>query len=162
MILKIEPKVQIFSPLARLPQYQTEGSAGMDLVPAIDKAVIIQPGETKKLGLGLRIWIDNPSVSCLLVPRSSLATKHGITLANAPGLVDSDYQGEWILALKNESDKAFRVNPGERIAQAVFIPVVTVQEFDVVESFEVNTIRGCGGFGSTGITSAAGAPGITG
>lgn len=150
MIMVIEPKVQITSKYAKLPEYATDGSGGMDLKPAIEKEIVIQPGKTEMVPLGLRIWIENPFVAGFLLPRSGLGTKHGLVLANTIGLIDPDYQGEWIVAIYNRSDVAFRLKTDERIAQAIFVPIVKVTDFNVVDRFSSETVRGEGGFGSTG------------
>jgi dUTP pyrophosphatase len=148
-MISFEPQVKIISDFAKVPEYQSQGAAAMDLCAAIETPVIIQPGETKKIGTGLQIWIDNAHICGVILPRSGLSTKHGIVLGNTVGLVDSDYQGEWIISMHNRSDKAYRIEPGERIAQAMFLPVIRA-DLNIVDRFSSETGRGEGGFGSTG------------
>jgi dUTP pyrophosphatase len=112
--------------------------------------MILQAGETKLIPTGLKIWIENANVCAMILPRSGLGHKHGIVLGNGTGLIDADYQGEWMVSAYNRSYKAFRIEPGERIAQVVLVPVVRISEFNVVDSLSEKTARGEGGFGSTG------------
>ena len=135
-----------------LPEYATDGSAGLDLRAVIEKPINIAPGETKMIATGLAINIGDPNVACILLPRSGLGIKKGLVLGNLVGLCDSDYQGEYMVAAwnRNLSGDTIVVSPGERIAQAVFIPVIQV-EFEDVEEFSEKTQRGEGGFGSTGV-----------
>lgn len=131
-----------------LPEYATEGSAGLDLRACLDKAVMIQPGETILIPTGLAIYIADQGTAAVLLPRSGLGHKHGIVLGNLVGLIDSDYQGQVFVSCWNRSETAFTVNVGERIAQMVFVPIVQV-EFEQVSEFKQSD-RGTGGFGHTG------------
>ncbi len=131
-----------------LPNYATEGSAGMDLRAILDEPLSIEPGETHLLPTGIAIHIGDPSLAAILLPRSGLGHKHGIVLGNLVGLIDSDYQGPLMVSCWNRGDKTFIVEPGERIAQMVIVPVIQ-PEFHIVEAFEESQ-RGTGGFGSTG------------
>lgn len=131
-----------------LPEYATSGSAGLDLRVCIDCPLQIAPQETVLLPTGLAIYIANPSLSAVILPRSGLGHKHGIVLGNLVGLIDSDYQGELKISCWNRGQDHFTVNPGERIAQLVFVPVVRAV-FEVVDGF-AETLRGQGGFGSSG------------
>jgi dUTP pyrophosphatase len=131
-----------------LPNYATEGSAGLDLRACLDEAITLQPGETTLIPTGLAIHIDDPSLAAVLLPRSGLGHKHGIVLGNLVGLIDSDYQGQVFVSCWNRGQQAFEINIGERIAQMVFVPVVQVG-FEQVEEFSASE-RGTGGFGHTG------------
>lgn len=131
-----------------LPNYATDGSAGMDLRACLDSALTLEPGQTELIPTGISIYIADNSLAATLLPRSGLGHKHGVVLGNLVGLIDSDYQGPLMVSVWNRGDAAFTIEPGERIAQMVFVPVVQV-EFDVVEEFTA-TERGEGGFGSSG------------
>lgn len=131
-----------------LPQYATPGSAGLDLRVCIDEPLQIRAQETVLLPTGLAIYIADPMLAAVILPRSGLGHKHGIVLGNLVGLIDSDYQGELKISCWNRNSEHFTVQPGDRIAQLVFLPVVRV-EFQVVETF-TQTSRGEGGFGSSG------------
>lgn len=131
-----------------LPAYATEGSAGLDLRACLDAPLQILPGETHLIRTGLAIHIADPAFAGLVLPRSGLGHKHGIVLGNLVGLIDSDYQGELMVSCWNRGHDAFTIQPGERIAQYVLVPVVQA-EFRVVSSFEASA-RGAGGFGSSG------------
>ncbi|KTD65959.1 dUTP diphosphatase [Legionella shakespearei] len=131
-----------------LPTYATEGAAGLDLRVCINEPLQIAPQETVLLPTGLSIYIADPSLAAVILPRSGLGHKNGIVLGNLVGLIDSDYQGELKISCWNRSQEHFTVNPGERIAQLVFIPVVQAA-FEVVTSFTESN-RGEGGFGSSG------------
>lgn len=131
-----------------LPNYATEGSAGLDLRACLDEAITLQPGETTLIPTGLAIHIDDPGLAAVLLPRSGLGHKHGIVLGNLVGLIDSDYQGQVFVSCWNRGQQAFEINIGERIAQMVFVPVVQVG-FEQVEEFSASE-RGTGGFGHTG------------
>jgi dUTP pyrophosphatase len=131
-----------------LPNYATEGSAGLDLRACLDENITLQPGETTLIPTGLAIHIDDPSLAAVLLPRSGLGHKHGIVLGNLVGLIDSDYQGQVFVSCWNRGQTVFEITIGERIAQMVFIPVVQVG-FEQVEEF-TSSERGTGGFGHTG------------
>ncbi|KTD27155.1 MULTISPECIES: dUTP diphosphatase [Legionella] len=141
----LDPRVGDAIPL---PTYATSGSAGLDLRVCIDAPLQIAPQETVLLPTGLAIYIADPHLAAVILPRSGLGHKHGIVLGNLVGLIDSDYQGELKISCWNRNQEHFTVNPGERIAQLVFLPVVRAA-FEVVDSF-VETSRGHGGFGSSG------------
>ena len=131
-----------------MPTYATAGSAGLDLRACVDEATIIEPGQTVLVKTGLSIYIEDTNFAGLIFPRSGLGHKHGNVLGNLVGLIDSDYQGELMVSVWNRSQTAFTLEPGERLAQYVLVPVVQAQ-FDLVEEF-VATERGAGGFGHTG------------
>ena len=131
-----------------LPQYATAGSAGLDLRACLDEPLEIAPGEVKLIPTGLAIHINDPGYAATILPRSGLGHKHGVVLGNLVGLIDSDYQGPLMLSCWNRSDIAYTVQPAERIAQLVIVPVSRVN-FDIVNEFS-STDRGEGGFGSTG------------
>jgi len=131
-----------------LPHYATSGSAGLDLRACIDAALTVSPGETVLVPSGIAIHIADNSLAAVLLPRSGLGHKHGLVLGNLTGLIDSDYQGQVYISCWNRSRRAYEIQPGERIAQMVFIPVEQVK-FEVVESFE-DSRRGAGGFGHSG------------
>ncbi|MCH8099226.1 MAG: dUTP diphosphatase [Proteobacteria bacterium] len=131
-----------------LPQYTTDGSAGLDMRACIDEPINVAPGETVLVPTGLAIHVADPSLAAVLLPRSGLGHKHGLVLGNLVGLIDSDYQGQVFISCWNRSSKSYEVQPSERIAQMVFIPVEQV-EFRVVEEFAA-TDRGAGGFGHSG------------
>jgi dUTP pyrophosphatase len=132
----------------QLPNYATPGSAGLDLRACIEAPLTIEPGSTHLIPTGLAIHIADPSYAAMILPRSGLGHKHGIVLGNLVGLIDSDYQGELMVSTWNRGATAFVLNPMERLAQLVIVPVMQVG-FRVVESFEQSD-RGEGGFGSTG------------
>lgn len=131
-----------------LPEYATNGSAGVDLRACLDDAVELKPGQTELIPTGLAMYIEDPGLAATILPRSGLGHKHGIVLGNLVGLIDSDYQGELMVSCWNRGDTTFVIEPGERIAQLVVLPVVQV-EFKLVDAFQEST-RGAGGFGSTG------------
>ena len=131
-----------------LPTYATPGSAGLDLRACLDEAVILAPGETTLLPTGLAIHIEDPSLAAIILPRSGLGHKHGIVLGNLVGLIDSDYQGQLMVSVWNRGQTTFTIEPGERVAQMVLVPVVQAG-FNLVESFE-DSERGAGGFGHSG------------
>jgi dUTP pyrophosphatase len=132
----------------QLPAYATPGSAGLDLRACLDAAVTLNPGETQLIPTGLAIHLADAGYAAVILPRSGLGHKHGIVLGNLVGLIDSDYQGQLMISLWNRGQTAFVVNPFERIAQLVIVPVVQA-EFRVVTDFDASD-RGDGGFGSTG------------
>ncbi|MBX6420633.1 MAG: dUTP diphosphatase [Nevskia sp.] len=131
-----------------LPTYATEGSAGLDLRAMLDAPLSLVPGATALLGTGLAIHIGDPQLAAVILPRSGLGHKHGIVLGNLVGLIDSDYQGELMVSCWNRGRETFTVQPGERIAQLVFVPVARA-EFELVDEFAASP-RGAGGFGHTG------------
>ena len=131
-----------------LPQYATTGSAGLDLRACLKDTLEVEPGATHLIPTGLAVYIGDPKLAAVILPRSGLGHKHGIVLGNLVGLIDSDYQGELMVSCWNRSSNPFTLEVGERIAQLVIIPVVQVQ-FEVVNDFQI-TMRGQGGFGSTG------------
>ncbi|MEY4761487.1 MAG: hypothetical protein RLZZ200_1343 [Pseudomonadota bacterium] len=131
-----------------LPAYATEGSAGLDLRALLEARHVLAPGETLLIPTGLSIHIDDPGLAAVILPRSGLGHKHGIVLGNLVGLIDSDYQGQLMVSCWNRGTQSFAIEPGERIAQLVVVPVVQVA-LEVVSSFEDST-RGSGGFGHTG------------
>lgn len=141
----LDPRV---GQLMDLPAYATSGAAGLDLRVCIDEPLQIAPSETVLLPTGLAIYIADPNIAAVILPRSGLGHKHGIVLGNLVGLIDSDYQGELKISCWNRSQEHFTVNPCDRIAQLVFVPVVRAS-FSVVDSF-TQTSRGQGGFGSSG------------
>ncbi|MFZ3323913.1 MAG: dUTP diphosphatase [Usitatibacter sp.] len=134
--------------LSQMPAYATEGSAGLDLRAAIPDPITLRPGDTALIPTGLAIHIGDPSLAAIIIPRSGLGSKHGIVLGNLVGLIDSDYQGQLLVSCWNRGRETFVVNPLERIAQLVVVPVVQV-DLNIVEDF-VGSERGEGGFGSTG------------
>lgn len=131
-----------------LPHYATDGSAGLDMRACIDDVLKVDPGQTVLVPTGLAIHIGNADLAAVLLPRSGLGHKHGLVLGNLTGLIDSDYQGQVFISCWNRSNKAYEVQPGERIAQMVFVPVEQVQ-FKVVEEF-ADSSRGEGGLGHSG------------
>lgn len=131
-----------------LPEYATPGSAGLDLRACIDAPLTIHPGETVLISTGLAIHIDNPAMAATIFPRSGLGHKHGIVLGNLVGLIDSDYQGPLMISCWNRGNIAYTIQPGERIAQLMIVPIVKAR-FKVVEAF-CESERGEGGFGSSG------------
>ena len=132
----------------QLPAYATPGSAGLDLRACLDQPLVLEPGQTALIPTGLAVHLGDPGLAAVLLPRSGLGHKHGIVLCNLVGLIDSDYQGPLMVSCWNRSDTAFTVQPLERIAQMVIVPVVQAR-FRQVESFD-GSARGEGGFGSTG------------
>ncbi|MFZ3206822.1 MAG: dUTP diphosphatase [Pseudomonas sp.] len=131
-----------------LPQYATPGSAGLDLRAMLKQELILEPGQTVLIPTGLSIYIGDPGLAALILPRSGLGHKHGIVLGNLVGLIDSDYQGELMVSCWNRGQSAFRMAIGERIAQLILVPVVQAH-FELVEQFDVSQ-RGSGGFGHSG------------
>lgn len=131
-----------------LPAYATEGSAGLDLRACLDAPLLLEPGRAELISTGLSIHVDDPALAAMILPRSGLGHKHGVVLGNLVGLIDSDYQGPLMVSCWNRGTNPYTVQPGERIAQLVIVPVVQV-ELRVVESFKASD-RGGGGFGHTG------------
>jgi len=141
----LDPRIGTEFPL---PEHATPGSAGMDLRALIDTPLQVNPGDTHLIPTGLAIHIGDPTLCATILPRSGLGHKKGIVLGNLVGLIDSDYQGQLMVSVWNRSQESFTMQPGERIAQLVFMPVVQAQ-FNVVEDFS-SSERGEGGFGSSG------------
>ncbi len=131
-----------------LPTYATDGSAGLDLRACVETATQVLPGETILVPTGISIFIEDHKLAAMILPRSGLGHKHGVVLGNLVGLIDSDYQGPLMVSLWNRSSDAFHFEPGDRVAQLVFVPVVQA-DFDIVQDFE-SSQRGDGGFGHTG------------
>lgn len=141
----LDPRIGSTFPL---PAYATPGSAGLDLRACLDASVELKPGETTLLPTGLAIHIGDANLAAVILPRSGLGHKHGVVLGNLVGLIDSDYQGQLMVSVWNRSQTTFVIEPGERIAQMVFVPVVQA-EFNLVEDFDASE-RGEGGFGHSG------------
>ncbi len=148
MLDSIQVKIIDSKMESMLPAYATSGSAGLDLRACIDETLIVKPGDTILVPTGIAIHIENNKYCGMILPRSGLGHKHGIVLGNLVGLIDSDYQGQLFISVWNRGDTIFELNPMERIAQLVIVPVVQVG-FNVVADFESSN-RGLGGFGSTG------------
>ncbi|MEY3016644.1 MAG: dUTP diphosphatase [Burkholderiaceae bacterium] len=132
----------------QLPSYATTGSAGLDLRAALTEPLVLAPGQTELIPTGLSIYISDPGYAGLILPRSGLGHKHGIVLGNLVGLIDADYQGPLMVSAWNRGNQAFTIEPMERLAQLVVVPILQVG-FNIVESFD-QSARGTGGFGSTG------------
>jgi dUTP pyrophosphatase len=132
-----------------LPAYATPGSAGLDLRAALDAPIVLAPGQTQLIPTGLAMHLGDPGLAAMILPRSGLGHKHGIVLGNLVGLIDSDYQGPLMVSCWNRGSTPFTIEPLERIAQLVIVPVVQAA-FRVVEQFDDASSRGEGGFGSTG------------
>ena len=141
----LDPRVGDSIPL---PHYATDGSAGLDMRACIDEPLTVNPGDTVLVPTGLAIHVADPSLAAVLLPRSGLGHKHCVVLVNLTGLIDSDYQGQVYISCWNRSSNSYEVQPGERIAQMVFVPVEQVL-FKVVEEFDASD-RGAGGFGHSG------------
>jgi len=131
-----------------LPQYATGGSAGLDLRACLDQPLALEPGRAELIPTGLAIYVEDPTLAAVILPRSGLGHKHGIVLGNLVGLIDSDYQGQLMVSCWNRGREPYTVQPGERIAQLIVVPVVQV-ELEIVEDFTA-TSRGGGGFGHSG------------
>ncbi len=149
MQLKIKKLSDKIGNEIKAPQYKTKGSAGMDLAACIDEAIVIKPGEIRKIPTGIAIQISSSDYGGFIFPRSGLASKHGINLVNCVGVIDSDYTGEILCPVQNNGPAPYTIEPGERIAQLVIMPVVQADIVWVDELTE--TDRGTGGFGSTGM-----------
>lgn len=141
----LDPRIGTVFPL---PAYATAGSAGMDLRACLDEAIILNPGDTSLIPTGLAIHIGDPNLAAVILPRSGLGHKHGIVLGNLVGLIDSDYQGQLLISCWNRGKDSFTIQPGERIAQLVFVPIVQVA-LQQVDDFD-QSHRGAGGFGHSG------------
>ena len=145
-------QLRILSPLIGdkipLPAYSTEGSAGLDLRACIESELTLEPTDTVLIPTGISVFIEDPSLAAMILPRSGLGHKHGIVLGNLVGLIDSDYQGELMVSCWNRGRSSFTINPGDRIAQMILGPVVQA-EFTIVDQFQ-GTARGADGFGSSG------------
>ncbi|PXW24206.1 dUTP diphosphatase [Paraburkholderia caballeronis] len=146
--MKIDLKILNERIRDQLPHYATPGSAGLDLRACIDAPLTLEPGQTALVPTGLAIHVADPGYAALILPRSGLGHKHGVVLGNLVGLIDSDYQGELMISTWNRGQTTFTLNPFERLAQLVIVPVVQAQ-FNIVEDFDASE-RGTGGFGSTG------------
>ncbi|PHH41486.1 dUTP diphosphatase [Pseudomonas putida] len=141
----LDPRIGTEFPL---PQYATPGSAGLDLRAMLEQDIVIKPGETVLIPTGLSVYIGDPNLAALILPRSGMGHKHGIVLGNLVGLIDSDYQGPLMVSCWNRGQSDFTMTVGERLAQLVLVPVMQAH-FEMVEEF-VETERGAGGFGHTG------------
>jgi dUTP pyrophosphatase len=141
----LNPRLGVDFPL---PQYATSGSAGLDLRACLDAPLELAPGQAELIPTGLAIYLADPGLAAVVLPRSGLGHRHGIVLGNLVGLIDSDYQGELMVSCWNRSQEPFTLKPGERIAQLVVVPVVQV-DLEVVKDFDA-TARGSGGFGHSG------------
>jgi len=140
----IDPRMQ-----GQLPAYATAGSAGLDLRACLDAPLLLAPNAWQLVPTGIAVYLKDPGFAAMLLPRSGLGHKHGIVLGNLVGLIDSDYQGQLMVSCWNRSDVPFTIEPMERIAQMIIVPVVQAQ-FNVVTEFEAPSVRGEGGYGSTG------------
>ncbi len=147
-VMKINLKILDARIREQLPAYATNGSAGLDLRACLDAPMTLNPGETTLVPTGIAIHLDDPAYAALILPRSGLGHKHGIVLGNLVGLIDSDYQGQLMISTWNRGSQAFTLEPFERLAQLVVVPVVQA-EFNLVDDFN-ESVRGVGGFGSTG------------
>ncbi len=148
IVVKVKRVCEKIGDTISLPRYATAGAAGLDLSACLEEPLAVPPGARLKIPTGIAIEIPYRHIAGLIFPRSGLAVKHGISLANAVGVIDSDYKGEIIVAVFNQGEREYVINPGERIAQIVFVPVftATLEEVDELK----DTARGSGGFGSTG------------
>ena len=146
-------KIKIINPLIGntipLPEYETPGSAGLDLRACINEKMILKAGVSQLIPIGFAMYLEDDELAALVIPRSGLGSKHGIVLGNLVGLIDSDYQGELMVPAWNRSEEDFEINPGDRIAQMIIVPVVQAK-FKIVKEFD-KTKRGEKGFGSSGI-----------
>ena len=147
--MKVDLKILDPRMADHLPQYATPGSAGLDLRACLDAAITLEPNAWQLVPTGIAIHLDDPSYAALILPRSGLGHKHGIVLGNLVGLIDSDYQGQLMVSAWNRSPTPFTLEPMERLAQLVIVPVVQAQ-FNVVQEFAATSERGEGGYGSTG------------
>jgi dUTP pyrophosphatase len=148
-MMKVDLKILDPRMADHLPQYATPGSAGLDLRACLDAAITLEPNAWQLVPTGIAIHLDDPAYAALILPRSGLGHKHGIVLGNLVGLIDSDYQGQLMVSAWNRSPTPFTLEPMERLAQLVIVPVLQAQ-FNVVQEFAVTSERGEGGYGSTG------------
>jgi dUTP pyrophosphatase len=148
MLMQVEVKVLDERIRAQMPEYATAGSAGLDLRACLDAPITLNPNEWQLIGTGLAMHLADPGYAALILPRSGLGHKHGIVLGNLVGLIDSDYQGELKVSAWNRSGTPYTIEPMERIAQLMIVPVVQAT-FELVDAFEASA-RGAGGYGSTG------------
>jgi len=146
--MKIDVKILDPRMHQQLPAYATPGAAGLDLRACLAEPLVLEPGQTELIPTGIAIHLADPGYAALILPRSGLGHKHGIVLGNLVGLIDSDYQGQLFVSCWNRGQAAFTINPMERIAQLVVVPVLQAQ-FNIVDEF-ADSERGAGGFGSTG------------
>tara|TARA_B100000965_G_C19386774_1_gene667131 strand:+ start:133 stop:588 length:456 start_codon:yes stop_codon:yes gene_type:complete len=146
-------KLKILNPLIGnkipIPKYETKGSAGLDLRACMDEKLSLRAGKTEMIPMGFAMHLEDEGLAALVVPRSGLGSRHGIVLGNLVGLIDSDYQGELMVPAWNRSSEIYEINPGDRIAQMIIVPIVQAN-FEIVEDFEKSE-RGTKGFGSSGI-----------
>ena len=149
MALQVDLKILDERIREHMPVYATAGSAGLDLRACLDAPLTLQPNAWQLVPTGMAVHLNDPDYAALLLPRSGLGHKHGIVLGNLVGLIDSDYQGQLMVSVWNRSDQPFTVEPLERIAQMVIVPVVQAQ-FNLVDDFAQTSTRGAGGYGSTG------------
>jgi dUTP pyrophosphatase len=147
--MKLDVKILDARLAEQLPAYATPGSAGLDLRACLETPLTLEPNACQLVPTGMAMHLADAGYAALILPRSGLGHKHGIVLGNLVGLIDSDYQGQLMVSAWNRSDVAFTIEPMERIAQLVIVPVVQAQ-FNLVESFDTRTERGAGGYGSTG------------
>ena len=147
--MKVDLKILDPRMADHLPQYATPGSAGLDLRACLDAAITLEPNAWQLVPTGIAVHLDDPAYAALILPRSGLGHKHGIVLGNLVGLIDSDYQGQLMVSAWNRSPTPFTLEPMERLAQLVIVPVVQAQ-FNVVQEFAATSERGEGGYGSTG------------
>ena len=147
--MKVDLKILDPRMADQLPQYATPGSAGLDLRACLNAAITLEPNAWQLVPTGIVIHLDDPAYAALILPRSGLGHKHGIVLGNLVGLIDSDYQGQLMVSAWNRSPTPFTLEPMERLAQLVIVPVVQAQ-FNVVQEFSAKSERGEGGYGSTG------------
>ncbi|HLX01510.1 MAG TPA: dUTP diphosphatase [Trinickia sp.] len=146
--MKLDLKILDARMRDQLPAYATSGSAGLDLRACLDEPLTLEPGQTALVPTGLAIHVGDPGYAAMILPRSGLGHKHGIVLGNLVGLIDSDYQGQLMISTWNRGHTTFTLNPMERLAQLVIVPVVQAR-FNIVDEFDESD-RGAGGFGSTG------------
>lgn len=149
--MKVEVKIldQRLGKEFPMPEYATNGSAGLDLRACLDESLCLEPGQTELIQTGMAIHLSDPNYAAMILPRSGLGHKHGIVLGNLVGLIDSDYQGPLMVSVWNRSNDHFTLNPGDRLAQLIIVPVVQAK-FELVSEFD-SSERGAGGFGHSGV-----------